>query len=131
MTRFEMKRKPPPTHAVPQSVAPVRQGNVQGDSDVYKRINNSLVAACIDTDSYMAKASVAGMTNSKALQVSLPPFIFCEWMSLMIGQVLAQIERKLQGYNGDSEAPLSVKKQVLALIEEASDVRNLAQGESC
>ncbi len=43
-------------------------------------------------------------------------------------QVLAQIERKLVGYNRGSDAPLSVGKQVQELIEEATDLENLAQG---
>lgn len=63
-----------------------------------------------DTDSYMAKVSGAGMTNTKALQV------------------LSQIERKLAGYNKGSEQSLPVKKQVQELIEEATDLRNLSQG---
>jgi phosphatidylinositol kinase/protein kinase (PI-3 family) len=43
--------------------------------------------------------------------------------------VLSQIEKKLAGFKDDSEQPLSVKKQVQELIEEAIDLRNLAQGE--
>jgi len=43
-------------------------------------------------------------------------------------QVLAQIERKLAGFLGDAEQPVEVKKQVQVLIEEATDMRNLAQG---
>ena len=43
-------------------------------------------------------------------------------------KVLSQIEKKLAGYNGCSNAPLPVKKQVQELIEEATDLRNLAQG---
>ncbi len=68
-----IKTHPPPAQAVPQSVAPVRAG-VTGDSDVYNRIDHSLVAANLDTDSYMAKVSGAapGMTNRKALQVRGP-----------------------------------------------------------
>ncbi|ORY33953.1 hypothetical protein BCR39DRAFT_463113 [Naematelia encephala] len=91
------------------NVAPVRAG-VQGDSDVFNRIENSLIANYFDTDSYMAKVSSSGMTNSKALAV------------------LAQIERKLAGYQGGSEVPLPVKKQVQELIEEATDLGNLSQG---
>lgn len=66
----------------------------------------------------------------------------------LMKQVLAQIERKLMGkfprhlsvgvgqvterpgYNGTSDQPLPVKKQVQELIEEAVDLRNLSQGES-
>lgn len=48
-------------------------------SDVFDRIDNSLVSGYLDTDSYMAKVSGSGMTNSKALSV------------------LAEIERKLAG----------------------------------
>jgi phosphatidylinositol kinase/protein kinase (PI-3 family) len=44
-------------------------------------------------------------------------------------QVLAKIERKLVGYNGNGEKPLAVKKQVQDLIGEATDIENLAQGE--
>ena len=59
----------------------------------------------------MAKVSGGGMTNARALQV------------------LAKIERKLVGYNGPTEKPLNVKKQVQDLIGEATDIENLAQGE--
>ena len=43
--------------------------------------------------------------------------------------MLAQIERKLAGFLGDEDQPVEVKKQVQVLIEEATDMRNLAQGE--
>lgn len=58
----------------------------------------------------MAKVSGGGMTNARALQV------------------LAKIERKLVGYNGPTEKPLAVKKQVQDLIGEATDIENLSQG---
>lgn len=58
----------------------------------------------------MAKVSGGGMTNARALQV------------------LAKIERKLVGYNGPTERPLAVKKQVQDLIGEATDIENLSQG---
>lgn len=82
------------------------------DGDVYDQIENSLIDGYLLADSYMAKASGQGMTNRKALHV------------------LAQIERKLSGYQGDSPdaQPVEVKKQVQELIEEATDIRNLAQG---
>jgi FKBP12-rapamycin complex-associated protein len=60
----------------------------------------------------MAKVSGGGMTNARALQV------------------LAKIERKLVGYNGPTERPLAVKKQVQDLIGEATDIENLSQGMS-
>ena len=60
----------------------------------------------------MAKVSGGGMTNARALQV------------------LAKIERKLVGYNGLTEKPLAVKKQVQDLIGEATDIENLSQGTS-
>jgi FKBP12-rapamycin complex-associated protein len=60
----------------------------------------------------MAKVSGGGMTNARALQV------------------LAKIERKLVGYNGPTEKPLAVKKQVQDLIGEATDIENLSQGTS-
>ena len=60
----------------------------------------------------MAKVSGGGMTNARALQV------------------LAKIERKLVGYNGTTERPLAVKKQVQDLIGEATDIGNLSQGMS-
>jgi hypothetical protein len=60
----------------------------------------------------MAKVSGGGMTNARALQV------------------LAKIERKLVGYNGPTERPLGVKKQVQDLIGEATDIENLSQGTS-
>jgi len=60
----------------------------------------------------MAKVSGGGMTNARALQV------------------LAKIERKLVGYNGQTEKPLAVKKQVQDLIGEATDIGNLSQGRS-
>jgi len=43
---------------------------------------------------------------------------------------LAQIERKLAGYQGDAEKPAEVKRQVQELIEEATSLQNLAQGEA-
>jgi FKBP12-rapamycin complex-associated protein len=81
----------------------------------YDQIENSLLDGYLLADSYMAKASGGGqgMTNRKALQV------------------LAGIERKLSGYQGaagDGQEPVEVKKQVQELIEEATDIRNLAQG---
>jgi hypothetical protein len=60
----------------------------------------------------MAKVSGGGMTNARALQV------------------LAKIERKLVGYNGPTEKPLGVKKQVQDLIGEATAIENLSQGMS-
>lgn len=57
-------------HAVPQSVAPVRSNGQGGDSDLFNRIDNSLIDAYLEGDSYMAKASGTGMTNRKALHVS-------------------------------------------------------------
>jgi FKBP12-rapamycin complex-associated protein len=60
----------------------------------------------------MAKVSGGGMTNARALQV------------------LAKIERKLVGYNGPTEGPLAVKRQVQDLIGEATDIENLSQGTS-
>ncbi|WVQ82636.1 hypothetical protein IAT38_004768 [Cryptococcus sp. DSM 104549] len=65
-----------PTHVVPESIGPNHPA-IHGDPDVFKRIDNSLVATYMETDSYMAKVSGTGMTNSKALQV------------------LAEIERRL------------------------------------
>jgi hypothetical protein len=67
--------RPTTTHVVPQSIAPPLGGS---NSDVLNRIYNSLVQF-IAGDSYMAKVSGSGMTNSKALAV------------------LAGIERKLAG----------------------------------
>ena len=67
---FQIQKKPPATQAVAQSVAPIRAGS-HHDSDVYNRIDNSLVVGYLGTDSYMAKVSGAGMTNHKALQVKI------------------------------------------------------------
>lgn len=67
--------RPTTTHVVPQSIAPPLGGS---NSDVLNRIDNSLVHF-IAGDSYTAKVSGSGMTNSKALAV------------------LAGIERKLAG----------------------------------
>jgi hypothetical protein len=67
--------RPTTTHVVPQSIPPPLGGS---NSDVLNRIDNSLVQF-IAGDSYMAKVSGSGMTNSKALAV------------------LAGIERKLAG----------------------------------
>lgn len=50
-----------------QSVAPA--GPQQSDADPFKRIENSLIAAYLESDSYMAKAGAGGMTNTKALSV--------------------------------------------------------------
>ena len=119
-----MTKRPHPAQVIHQSVAPIRPG-LDGDSDIYNRIDNSLVVAYLATDSYVAKAS--GMTNSKALQVKT--LIAGDHKAHWARQVLAEIERKLAGYIGGSEAPLTVKKQVQEMIEEATDLRNLAQGE--
>ncbi|KAK6905037.1 hypothetical protein I203_105856 [Kwoniella mangroviensis CBS 8507] len=97
------------THVVPQSLAPGIGGT--GGSDIYDRIENSLIATYLETDSYMAKVSSStGMTNTKALQV------------------LSQIERKLIGYHKDADQPLTINRQVQALVEEATDLKNLSQG---
>jgi hypothetical protein len=77
---------------------------------VYHKIDNSLIQNYLEGDSYMAKVSGGGMTNARALQV------------------LAKIERRLVGYNGPTEKPLAVKKQVQDLIGEATDIENLSQG---
>nr|ODO02215.1 phosphatidylinositol 3-kinase [Cryptococcus depauperatus CBS 7855] len=98
-----------PTLVKPQSIVghPVAE---QNKSNVIDNMSGSLTATYLQTNSYMAKVSSTGMTNSKALQV------------------LAQIERKLIGFNEHSEQPLTVKKQVQELIEDATDLRNLSQG---
>lgn len=71
--------KPVPSRLVAQSVAPALPP-VTGEEDVYKRIDNSLVAnADYTNDSWVAKAAGGSMTNAKALKV------------------LAAIERKLAG----------------------------------
>nr|XP_019014364.1 phosphatidylinositol 3-kinase [Kwoniella pini CBS 10737]OCF53145.1 phosphatidylinositol 3-kinase [Kwoniella pini CBS 10737] len=102
------KKPPVQTHIVPQSLAP--QG-IQGGSDLYDRIENSLITTYLENDSYMAKVSSGTeMTNSKALQV------------------LSQIEKKLVGYHKDTARPLTINRQVQALIEEATDLENLSQG---
>lgn len=98
---------------IPQSVAPAKHDYTNStDLEIYDQIENSLIDGYLHADSYMAKASGQGMTNRKALQV------------------LAQIERKMSGYQGDKpgDQPVIVKKQVQELIEEATDIRNLAQG---
>lgn len=51
-----------------------------------------------------------------------------DMVNSLIAQVLAKIERKLVGYNGPTEKPLGVKKQVQDLIGEATDIENLSQG---
>ncbi|KAE8538261.1 hypothetical protein D1P53_005601 [Cryptococcus gattii VGV] len=85
--------------------------SIQENSHTYQQLDNSSISTCLRTDSYMARVSCAGMTNSKALQV------------------LTQIERKLVGLpNANSEQPLSVDKQVQELIKEAADLQNLSQG---
>ncbi|WWD22809.1 hypothetical protein CI109_107303 [Kwoniella shandongensis] len=71
---------------------------------------NSLIDTYFESDSYLARVSESGMTNSKALHV------------------LAEIERKLLGYNKESEQSLTVNRQVQELIEEATDLKNLSQG---
>ncbi|WVF66281.1 hypothetical protein IAT40_001021 [Kwoniella sp. CBS 6097] len=98
-------------YAVPQSLAQhqANKGTSQS-AEMYEQIQNSLVATYLDTESYMARVSGAGMTNSKALRV------------------LAEIERKLIGYHKDGEQPLTVNRQVQELIEEATDLKNLSQG---
>ncbi|WVQ93902.1 hypothetical protein IAU59_000980 [Kwoniella sp. CBS 9459] len=98
-------------YAVPQSLAQ-HQANKQTSqsSDMYEQIQNSLVATYLDTESYMARVSGTGMTNSKALRV------------------LAEIEKKLLGYHEGGEQPLSVNRQVQELIVEATDLKNLSQG---
>ena len=76
--KVETLQTVPQTLVVPQSLAPGATIS-HSDTDVFNRIDNSLVANYLDTDSYMAKVTGGGMTNSKALQV------------------LAEIERKLAG----------------------------------
>ncbi|WVR03316.1 hypothetical protein IAU60_000307 [Kwoniella sp. DSM 27419] len=71
---------------------------------------NFLITKYLETDSFLGRVGEAGMTNSKALKV------------------LSDIERKLIGYSKNSDQPLSVKKQVQELIEEATDLKNLSQG---
>lgn len=111
-------------HAVPQSVAPALP-HIGSNTDVYTQIDNSLISAYLDTDSYMAKAST-GITNSKALHVG--------WRShprVDMSQVLTQIERKLAGYGASRDSKdgiMSVKHQVQELVEEATSLENLAQG---
>ncbi|RSH90651.1 hypothetical protein EHS25_001256 [Saitozyma podzolica] len=109
--RHHRQRRPPPneTHDNPRRTAVHPPPLGGSNSDVLNRIDNSLVQF-IAGDSYMAKVSGSGMTNSKALAV------------------LAGIERKLAGYNKSSETPLSVKKQVHELVVEATSLENLAQG---
>ena len=51
-----------------EGVAPAQS---KGGSGLYSRIDNSLITAYLDADSYMAKASVNGLTNRRALVVSL------------------------------------------------------------
>ncbi|OCF43750.1 phosphatidylinositol 3-kinase [Kwoniella heveanensis CBS 569] len=98
-------------YAVPSSLAqPQTSKGASQSADMYEQIQNSLVATYLDTESYMARVSGAGMTNSKALRV------------------LAGIERKLIGYHKDAEQPLTVNRQVQELIEEATDLKNLSQG---
>jgi FKBP12-rapamycin complex-associated protein len=93
-------------------VNPINPETGSEDTDVYHKIDNSLIQNYLEGDSYMAKVSGGGMTNARALQV------------------LAKIERKLVGYNGPTERPLAVKKQVQDLIGEATDIENLSQGTS-
>jgi hypothetical protein len=62
---------------MPQSVVPALPYQ-QGNSDAYKRIDNSLIGE-VGQDSWIAKIAVGGMTNARALKV------------------LAAIERKLAG----------------------------------
>nr|XP_019048571.1 hypothetical protein I302_02343 [Kwoniella bestiolae CBS 10118]OCF27501.1 hypothetical protein I302_02343 [Kwoniella bestiolae CBS 10118] len=108
-TKTHTKRAHVQTHIVPQSLAPA--AGCTGNSDIYDRIENSLIATYLETDSYMARVSSStGMTNTKALQV------------------LSQIERKLIGYHKDADQPLTINRQVQALIEEATDLKNLSQG---
>jgi hypothetical protein len=98
--------------AVNTLVNPINPNTGSEDTDVYHKIDNSLIQNYLEGDSYMAKVSGGGMTNARALQV------------------LAKIERKLVGYNGPTERPLAVKKQVQDLIGEATDIENLSQGMS-
>lgn len=74
-----MQIKPPPPRTVAQSVAPALP-RADGDSDVYNRIDNSLLdQADYTNDSWIAKVAGGAMTNARALKV------------------LATIERKLAG----------------------------------
>ena len=82
------------------------------DESMISRIQPSLIPAFVDGDSYMARVSRGEMTNAKALHV------------------LAQVERKLSGLHGKSETAMEIEEQVKVLIAEATDLRNLAQGES-
>ncbi|EIW71794.1 hypothetical protein TREMEDRAFT_67963 [Tremella mesenterica DSM 1558] len=85
-------------------------GSARSDHNIYNTIENSLIAAYLESDSYMAKAGAGGMTNQKALSV------------------LAEIERKLAGHDQVTGEVIPVKQQVQQLIEEATDLRNLSQG---
>jgi hypothetical protein len=62
---------PNATHraTVKEGVAPAQS---QGGSGLYDQIDNNLINAYLDADSYMAKASVDGLTNRRALVVSRP-----------------------------------------------------------
>ena len=106
---------PQPSRDIPkhvhQSVVPPARSNIDA-TDLNQRIENSLADGYLNADSYMAKAGGTGMTNRKALHV------------------LAQIEKKLAGYEDHAEAPVPVRKQVQDLVEQATDIRNLAQGKS-
>lgn len=110
-----------------QSVAPAMPPR-STDLDVYNRIDNSLVDADYNNDSWVAKVAGGAMTNARALKV------------------LATIERKLAGksscaprrscraercvgYEKGSDKPLEVNHQVQLLIAEATNPANLAQGE--
>ncbi|KAK8844641.1 hypothetical protein IAR55_006488 [Kwoniella newhampshirensis] len=97
------------SHATIQSASQIGiiQHHIQGRSS---QSRSSIIDTYLESDSYGARSSGAGMTNSKALQV------------------LSQIERKLVGYHNDSAQPLTVNQQVQELIEEATDLRNLSQG---
>ncbi|KAL7423565.1 hypothetical protein Q5752_001145 [Cryptotrichosporon argae] len=91
-------------------LAPLRSLAISAPNAVHEEVEEAIGSPYIEGDSYMAKAGGAGMTNARALHV------------------LAQIERKLAGYNDTSERPLTVKDQVQELIREATAFENLAQG---
>ncbi|KAK4689267.1 hypothetical protein P7C73_g843, partial [Tremellales sp. Uapishka_1] len=93
----QIKKPTIPIH-IAQSVAPIRSTGMNGDSGLFNRIENSLIAAYLDPESYMAKVDGAGMTNARALHVSIVALQRrVPVASDGYKKVLAQIERKLAG----------------------------------
>lgn len=109
-----------------QSLAPDAARQVKPVAESVRLPENSLAPGYIHKDSYMSRVPGRKATNQRALQVlaRIESKLAGEWHRvphLAVAEVAP-------GYEG-SEQPLSVDEQVQTLIEEATNLENLCQGE--